>query len=178
MAQEAVLEGLTGGRGLSDYDKDKGMLYKRAKLLPEFPGSRCKNEPDLWEDWWEKAYAIQTTLSCEDIFLAYMIKENAKKDTELYQTLEHLKHTDGSLDAAGLAGVKKLMEEDFAPSGHLMMARSRDRVRESFRKFKEKPKWWFRRFDRYYSIAKTRDPDFLMTPDELATHFLNHSGLD
>ena len=54
IAQEAVLDGITGGRGLSDHDKDKGLLYKRAKLLPPFPGSRCRNEPDLWEEWWEK----------------------------------------------------------------------------------------------------------------------------
>ena len=135
IAREAVLEGLTGGKGLSDSEKDKGMLYKRAKLLPPFPGSRCRTEPDLWEDWWEKAFAIQTTLCCSVIFLAYTIKETAQKDSELYQTLEHLKHTDGSLDAAGLEGFKKLMEKDFAPSGHLMMTRSRDCVRKSFRKF-------------------------------------------
>ena len=127
IAQEAVLEGITGGRGLSDDDKQKGLLYKRAKLLPAFPGSRCRNEPDLWEEWWEKAYAIKRCTNCDDTFLAYMIKEHASKESELYQTLEHLKHTDGSLDAAGLEGVKALMTEDFAPTGHLMMSRSRER---------------------------------------------------
>ena len=69
-----------------------------------------------------------------------MIKETAQKDSELHQTLEHLKHTDNSLAIAGLEGVKKLMEEDYAPSGHLMVTRSRDRVRKSFRKFIEKQK--------------------------------------
>ena len=51
MTREAVLEGLTVGKGPSDWEKDTGMLYKRDKLLPPFPGSRCRTEPDLWEDW-------------------------------------------------------------------------------------------------------------------------------
>ena len=110
--------------------------------------------------------------------LAFMIKETANRDSELYQTLEHLKHTDGSLYQQGLAGVKQLMTEDYAPSGHLIKTISRDRVRASWRKGKEKLSWWFRRFDRYMEVAKARDPDFSISPDELASHYLNNSGLD
>ena len=74
--------------------------------------------------------------------------------------------------------MKKLIEEDYAPTDHCMMSISRDRVRNSCRKFKEKPSWWFRRFDRLVRIAKQRDSEFALTADELATHYLYRSGLD
>ena len=113
-----------------------------------------------------------------DTMLVYMIKETSTKNSQLGQTLEHLKHTDHSLLKAGFACVKALIEEDYAPSGHLIKAYSRERTRNSWREFKEKPKWWFRRFDRYMEIAQSRDSEFRFTSDELATHYLNHSGLD
>ena len=39
-------------------------------------------------------------------------------------------------------------------------------------------KHWFRRFDKYYKLAKQRDPESSLTTDELADMYLNHSGLD
>ena len=80
------------------------------------------------------------------MFLAYLIKETASRDSELYQTLEHLKHTDGTFELAGLDGVKKLIEQDYAPTGHLVKRRSRERMFFALRKHEERPTWWFRRF--------------------------------
>ena len=63
LAREAIIDGITGYRGLADADRNKGDLYKRAKLLPPFPGSKCRTVPDAWEEWWESAFAIQKTRS-------------------------------------------------------------------------------------------------------------------
>ena len=155
LSQQAILTGICDNKDLdkTPWEKEKGMLYKNAKLIPTFPGSRCRHEPDVWEDWWERVYAIQNTINCSDTMLAFMIKHAANKDSELYQTLEHLKHTDGSLFQQGLEGVKKLITEDYAPSGHLIKVVSRDRVRASWRRYKQKPSWWFRRFDRYMEVC-------------------------
>ena len=74
---------------------------------------------------------MQATLNCFDTMLAFMIKETANRDSELYQTLEHLKHTDGCVLQQGLEGVKKLITEDDAPSGHHIKTLSRNRIRDS-----------------------------------------------
>ena len=87
----------------------------------------------MWEDWWEQVFAIQSTLGVSDTMLAYMIKEASTKNSELGNTLEHLKHTDHSLLKAGFPGVKALIEEDYAPSGHLIKKHSRERIRNSYR---------------------------------------------
>ena len=140
--QQAILSGICDQKDLDKaWEREKGSLYKYSKLLPSFPGSQCRTQPDVWENWWERVYGIQATLNCSDTMLAFMIKETANRDGELFQTLEHLKHTDGSLFQQGLEGVKKLITEDYAPSGHLIKAVSRDRVRASWRKCKEKPSW-------------------------------------
>jgi hypothetical protein len=121
---------------------------------------------------------MQNTLNCSDYFLALLIKHTAVKESELYQTLEHLKFTDGTFEAAGLDGVKALMEEDYAPSGHLIKKKSRERVYSAWRKHRERPRWWVRRFDRYVSVATLRVAQFSLTPVELAEIYLNHSWLD
>ena len=143
LSQQAILTGICDTRDLdkTPWEKEKGMLYKNAKLIPTFPGSRCRHEPDVWEDWWERVYAIQNTINCSDTMLAFMIKHAANKDSELFQTLEHLKHTDGTLLQQGLEGVKKVIKEDYEPSGHLIKVQARNRVRASWRKYKEKPSW-------------------------------------
>ena len=46
LAREAIIEGITGYRGLTDSDRNKGDLYKRANLLSPFPGSKCRTVPD------------------------------------------------------------------------------------------------------------------------------------
>ena len=37
IAREAILEGITGTKGLTDSERSKGKVYKRAKLLPPVP---------------------------------------------------------------------------------------------------------------------------------------------
>ena len=69
-------------------------------------------------------YGIQNALSCSDYFLALLIKHTAAKDSELFQTLEHLKFIDGTFESAGFEGLAQLIEEDYAPSGHLIKLRS------------------------------------------------------
>ena len=50
IAREAILEGITGVKGLTDSERSKGEVYKRAKLLPPFPGHKCRIVPDAWEE--------------------------------------------------------------------------------------------------------------------------------
>ena len=136
--------------------------------MPPFPGTACKTQPDVWEDLWERVFALKELLKVDDTMLACMINEIAGKHSELRQTLDNLNYIDGTLVKAGFEGVKKLIEEDYAPSGHLIKQYSRDRCRNSFRKYKEKPTWWFRRFDKWMATAQKRDPEFNFTADELA----------
>ena len=105
-------------------------------------------------------------------------EETASRDSELYQTLEHLKHIDGTFEDAGFEVVKKLIGQDYAPSGHLVKQRSRHRVFTAWRKHKERPTWWFKRFDKYLDIARQRDPGFSLTDDPLVGMYLNRLGLD
>ena len=79
---------------------------------------------------------------------------DATRDSKLFQTLEHVKNTDGTFEAAGLEGIKELMHQDYAPTGHLIKKRSRERVHSAWRKHKERPGWWFRRFDRYAATTQ------------------------
>ena len=94
-----------------------------------FPEVRARRNLTFGKTTGNKFFAIRELLRVDDTMLAYMIKEIAQKHSELSQTLDGLKHTDHSLQKAGFAGVKKLMEEDYAPSGHLIKQYSRDRCR-------------------------------------------------
>ena len=62
LAQEAVLGGIIGNREGAGWEKEKSTLCKNAKLMPVFPGSACKTQPDVWEDYWEKSFRTQRTL--------------------------------------------------------------------------------------------------------------------
>ena len=59
--QEAILAGIMGERSGTGSDPKTNYLYKNAKLVPPFPGSACRTQPDLYEDWWEQIFALQTT---------------------------------------------------------------------------------------------------------------------
>ena len=73
------MAGIVGDRDVGRWEKEKSHLYKNAKLMPPFPGSACKTQPDMWEDWWEKVFALKELLKVDDTMLAYMIKETAGK---------------------------------------------------------------------------------------------------
>ena len=89
-----------------------------------------------------------------------------------------MRFQDGTFEAAGLDGVKACMKKDYAPSGKILRDRLRERVRKSFRKMKERPEWFFRRLDHHIASCKRVDPEFRLAPDELATIYLTHTGLD
>lgn len=77
-------------------------------------------------------------VKCEHDFLALMIKETADKYSSLAATLEHLKYTDGTFDAAVFSGILAVMTEDYAPRGHAIRAKARNTLfNKTFRKFKE-----------------------------------------
>ena len=85
-----------------------------------------------------------------------MIKETADKHSSLAATLEHLKYTDGTFDAAGFSGILAVMTEDYAPRGHAIRAKARNTLfHKTFRKFKEKPRWFFRRVDKNLQTRTT-----------------------
>ena len=68
VAKEAVLAAVSGDH--EKWEKEKSMLWKHAKTIPDFPGDRCRTDPDVWEDWWEKVYAIQTIMDCSSTMTA------------------------------------------------------------------------------------------------------------
>ena len=81
---QVVLDSLSTDDKRKAMDKEKSQILKHAHHIPVFPGSKCKTEPDLWEDWWERVYGIQNALNCSDYFLGLLIKHTATKDSELY----------------------------------------------------------------------------------------------
>ena len=93
-------------------------VAKYQHTFPTFPGDRCRDDVDLWEKYWESVYGFQKVVRCDDQFIALMIKETAEKHSSLAATLEHLKYADGTFDAAGFEGIRKCMEDDYAPRDH------------------------------------------------------------
>ena len=177
-AAEAILLGsITSATGHNDKHKDPTRLYRS---FPVFPGDKCRYEPDLWKTFWEEVATFKTVTDCSDEFIAVMIKDQAdrNKNTELHSSIYHLRHSDGTFKEAGYAGVLKCITEDFAPKGHTLKVKTRERVmKHMYRKFKENPKWWFRRADEWIQEAKDQDPDFSLSADQLAEMWLHHSGL-
>ena len=90
-------------------------VAKYQHTFPTFPGDRCRDDIEAWEKYWESVYGFQKVVRCDDNFIALMIKETAEKHSSLAATLEHLKYGDGTFDAAGFEGIRKSMEEDYAP---------------------------------------------------------------
>ena len=63
-SQQAILSGICDSKDLDKaWEKEKGSLYKNSKLIPAFPGSRCRTEPDTWENWWERVCTRSRRLS-------------------------------------------------------------------------------------------------------------------
>ena len=154
-------------------------IAKYATTFPKFPpGDQTRDEPDVYEDYWEKIAGFQNILNCSDDFLALMIKHTSSDHQQLSKTLKRLKYSDGSLQQAGLAGIKKLIEEDFAPRGHTVKMKVRDRIfTKTFRKFKEKPRWFFKRVEYNLHMCQERDPDMNFSDDFLAHLYLHNCGL-
>ena len=79
MVTDAVLASMASPDQKRASDKQGSQLIKYAPHMPHFPGVKCRDEPDLWEDYWEKVLTLQHTLKCPDYFIAMMIKHNAEK---------------------------------------------------------------------------------------------------
>ena len=153
-------------------------VAKYQHTFPSFPGDRCRDDVDLWEKYWESVYGFQKVVRCDDNFLALMIKETADKHSSLSTTLEHLKYSDGTFDAAGFDGIRGCMEEDYAPRGHAIRGKARNTLfYRTFRKFKEKPRWFFRRVDKNLKALDAKDEGTCVSDDYLAELYLHKCGL-
>ena len=107
-----------------------------------------------------------------------MIKEAADKHSSLASTLEHLKYSDGTFDTAGFEGIRRIMEEDYAPRGHAIRVKARNTLLyKTFRKFKEKPRWFFRRVDKNLRALEAKDEGAYVSDDFLAELYLRKCGL-
>ena len=101
---------------------------------------------------------FQKVVRGSDDFLALMIKETAEKHSSLAATLEHLKYSDGTFDVAGFEGIRACLEEDYAPRGHAIRGKARNTLLyRTFRKFKEKPRWFFRRVEKNLHALESKD---------------------
>ena len=108
-----------------------------------------------------------------------MIKETAEKHSSLAGTLEHLKYSDGTFEAAGFDGIRASMEENYAPRGHAIKVKARQTLLyRTFRKYKEKPRWFFRRVDKNLRALESKDEGTFFSDDFLAELYLHKSGLN
>ena len=168
--ESIVLGALTGNKSHE--------VSKYQHTFPTFPGDVCRDDIDLWEKYWESVYGFQKVVKCSDDFLALMIKETADKHSSLASTLEHLKYSDGTFDTAGFAGIRRIMEEDYAPRGHAIRVKARNTLLyKTFRKFKEKPRWFFRRVDKHLRALESKDEGTYVSDDFLAELYLHKCGL-
>ena len=94
--------------------------------------------------------------------------DNYSENAGQYKLLLY-RPTDGAFEESGLDGVKRLMEEDYVQKN------ARDRVHAALRKHKEKPRWWFRRFQLHLKEVQRYDLDFRLAKCELADIYLHHS---
>ena len=131
--------------------------------FPKFDPYRSETEIRYWEDYWSNIEQFKRVTNCQDYMLAYLIKDTAPKNGDLDICLDELSHVaeDGYLDIqeVGLAGIKERMQADFGPKTHLMADQARKKYENTRRKFKERPKWYFRRLERNEGLMNKIDPE-------------------
>ena len=114
--------------------------------------------------------------------LAYLIKDTAPKNGDLDICLDELSHVaeDGYLDIrdVGLEGIKERMRADFGPKTHLMADQARRNYENTRRKFKERPKWFFRRLERAEGLMNKIDPEHKVSSNFKANLIFHNSGLE
>ena len=120
--------------------------------------------------------------NCSDMIIAYLIKDSAAQGSELQVCLRDIGHEekDGMLDIqdVGLEGIRERMKEDVGPKLHHMAQQARMKYENTRRKFKERPKWFFRRLRANEMLMKKYDPDHKPSASYKAQLVLNNSGLE
>ena len=70
------------------------------------------------------------------------------------------------------------LEEDYAPCGHAVRVKARNTLLyRTFRKFKEKPRRFFRRVDKHLHALEAKDEGTCVSDDFLAELYLHKCGL-
>ena len=76
-----------------------------------------------WDDYWQAVKTFQRITTCNDMLVAYLIKDSAPTGSPLGVCLQDVGHENGDgvvdIHDLGLEGIKKRMEEDFGPKVHL-----------------------------------------------------------
>ena len=70
------------------------------------------------------------------------------------------------------------MEEDYAPRGHHISTKARNTVLKTFRKFKERPCWFFRRVDKNQQALEVKDQGTYFSEGFLADLYLHPARSD
>ena len=130
------------------FGKQNADAFKAKAHFPEFPGEACQYNHKVWEINWEQMTMRQQAIGCDDYTMAVLTKLTAKKNSSLETCLHELSALDGTLAAAGYKGVQIMIKEDFAPKGADLIVESREYVLHGlYRKYKERPRWFFKRVD-------------------------------
>ena len=157
-------------------------LNKFSAQFPEFNSRAYETELGAWEDYWEAVSSFQRMTQCPDLIAAYLIRDSAPKQSDLAHCLSHVCNEPGDgkldIDSLGLTGIKALMSDDFEPKTHFLASQARQQVMSIHRKFKERPKWYFRRFDIAYARCKRLDKEFQLSEMQLADMYYFNSGLE
>jgi len=165
--------------------KEESYAYfvtKFAQHFPMFDPRKSELQIRGWEDYWDQVKGFQRITQCSDMVLAYLIKDSAALGSELDTCLKDISHSggDGFLDIqdVGLDGIQARMEEDFGPRRHNMAQQARDRYANTRRKFKERPKWYFRRLEMNELQMYKADPDHKVSDSYKANLVFFNSGLE
>ncbi len=113
--------------------------------------------------------------------MAYLTKDTAPEGSELAQSLLHIKHKprdpNDNIDTVGLSGIQKILEEDFVPNDQNAKIQAYNDLCKLYRKFKERPKFFFRRLDEVFKYHQTLDKDFVFSDTWISAFYMQRCGL-
>ena len=168
--------------GKSKEDIYAHFVTKFAQHFPSFDVKQSEMRLRYWEEYWDSITGFQRMTSCQDVIIAYLIKDSAPPGSELDTCLKDVTHTgeDGYVDIheLGLDGIKARMLEDFGPKPYVMANQAREKFFSTRRKFKERPKWYFRRLRMNKFQMNKADPDFQISDSFFAQMIFYNSGLE
>ena len=159
-------------------------LSKYGDKFPHFPDGKTRHQPKLWREYWEAVKVFQEMLSLPDEIIVYLIKDKCPWNGELHITLDHLRMlpdpenpTHRDLKTITLEELKELIASEHGPWKNAMADLSEKEFKLLHRKFRERPQWYFRRFDEKYASYKYHNRGVEVTQYQLGRQIMFQSGL-
>ena len=172
-----------GGKQVEAKDRTYGYILGRySDQFPKFDPVRSEMDLMVWEEYWESVESFRRITGCSDMIVAYLIRDTAPPHSPLATCLSDIRNVGGNgyedIHDVGLAGIKKRMQDDFGPKLHNMADQARRKYENTRRRFKERPKWFFRRLEFNEKQMNRLDPEHKVSSSFRAKIVFENSGLE